>query len=431
MSDVYCSGFEVREQNVRSLGNAYAGVTVLTQDASAAFYNPAALADLEEKQWSLPMIVSQPDQEFKVTKALDAPDGVGILGVGNTKITRPKSDTLLPSFHYGARVTESMVFALSVATPFNINFSYDEGGIARYSATKTLLRSIDISPSIVYGNISDMSFAFGLDFLRTNFEFSNAYNTLNTNIPSEDGYQKLTGFDWSYGWHAGLMYVSPIKAVRVGLFYRSSFNLALRGKKHTLGCTGNVACTGYPSKLCSYDINSKATLPRILSFGVYIPVNQYFSLMGDIHYTNWLVFDKFKVYKGSKQIEEYLSFDKSFLDSTRIAIGLNLIPNEYITFRLGYARDPSPVTSSMNTSRMPYADSNWYSLGLTVKFNDRLTADLGYTKVSYENIKITEKYPTNNILNTKCDKLNKSALSADYQSDLYLWGFQINYEFED
>lgn len=49
-TDALASGFQLVEQNASGLGNAYAGQAAGVGDASAVYFNPAALTRLKGKQ---------------------------------------------------------------------------------------------------------------------------------------------------------------------------------------------------------------------------------------------------------------------------------------------------------------------------------------------------------------------------------------------
>jgi long-chain fatty acid transport protein len=51
-SPLYAQGFALNEQSIVSMGSAHAGRAALTQDASVIYTNPAALAQLKQRQFA-------------------------------------------------------------------------------------------------------------------------------------------------------------------------------------------------------------------------------------------------------------------------------------------------------------------------------------------------------------------------------------------
>ena len=58
------AGFQIQEQSVKGLGNAFAGGAAVAEDASTTLYNPAGLVRLNERQAEFAGHIIIPQSEF-------------------------------------------------------------------------------------------------------------------------------------------------------------------------------------------------------------------------------------------------------------------------------------------------------------------------------------------------------------------------------
>src|SRR2546422_2476674 len=69
---VHASGFQLMEQNVSGLGNAYAGQGASAQDASTIFFNPAGMTLLPGKNAVGALNAIRPSAKFTNTASTNA-----------------------------------------------------------------------------------------------------------------------------------------------------------------------------------------------------------------------------------------------------------------------------------------------------------------------------------------------------------------------
>src|SRR5690606_22217034 len=123
------SGFALLEQSAARLGNAFSGTTVVAEDASAMFYNPASLAQLERAQWVLvgSGAKSRSECEHRGSQAAwgqplgtEAGDAGGWNGV--------------PSAYFAMPLNERLAFGFGFNVPFGLNLEYPDDWIGRFQA---------------------------------------------------------------------------------------------------------------------------------------------------------------------------------------------------------------------------------------------------------------------------------------------------------
>lgn len=97
-------GFYVDEQSALRLGDAFSGGAAQADDASTAFYNPAGLTRLKEKQLTINLSAVSLKSEFKGESTT-----LGGTPVNGKKVSADALD-VLPSIYFSAPMSENMVF---------------------------------------------------------------------------------------------------------------------------------------------------------------------------------------------------------------------------------------------------------------------------------------------------------------------------------
>lgn len=197
VTNVYGAAFQIQEQHAASLGTAYSGTALQWNDASSAFYNPAALRDVDEKAFSLSTVVIHTNGRVTLDEAY-------------ASIILPPLDPLshdhlvesipVPAFHYAARLGKDWIFGLGIAAPYGLKTHYDDvTSSLRFVATRSKMQTVNVGPSLVYAPFKHFSIAVGPDWQKGTLHLDSA---LYTGV--QEGYARYTLSDTSWGWHTGM-----------------------------------------------------------------------------------------------------------------------------------------------------------------------------------------------------------------------------------
>lgn len=366
------AGFQLKEQSSSLQGTAFAGASAKADDLSTMFFNPAGLTRLDNStQVSLTASYILPSAKFDAASAAGgiptlADNNGGDAGVG----------ALVPSF-YGMMdlgLGDKWRTGISVNTPFGLSTSYKAGWVGRYHALDSELMTINIAPTVAY-KINDQFSVGG----NVQVQHATARLTANTALGGPESFNKLSGDDTAFGWGLGAMW-EPTDDTRVGVNYRSRI-------VHKLDGEVNVRTAG-GAPVLSTGAKAGLTTPDILSAGLVHDLNDKWSVMGEVAWTNWSLFDDLTVVSDAGATLQ--SVDESWDDTLFFSVGAEYKHTPEWTFRGGLAYDQSAVDTEHRTFRIPETDRIWTSLGASYNLNPATSIDMNYTYIHAMDARISE-----------------------------------------
>src|ERR1041384_4696866 len=136
-------GFEIKEQSATSAGTATAGSAAMAEDASAIFYNPAAMTLLDDDQAMFSGQVFILDSDYDSRRAHDATGGTI---VGNETI---ENGAIPAASLFGVwSLTDRVRFGIGVTAPFGLSSEYDDEWVGRYNTRFSSIETIDFNPAV-------------------------------------------------------------------------------------------------------------------------------------------------------------------------------------------------------------------------------------------------------------------------------------------
>lgn len=387
-------GFQLFEENVTNLGNAYAGSGAEADDASTEFFNPAGMTRLDRPQVVMSgtyLDLNNVDVNVKNAYTTSTNqiiiDGIPISLPNTTQITgqtnmHPGVDATIPSFHFVYPFCHKWALGFGATVPFGLETIYPDDAAIRNLATTSAVQTVDIGPSLAYQFNQHFSLGAGIDSQYMSATFDQA-------VPDPlGGSGSLGSFinegdSWGWGWHAGALYQFD-PSTRVGLTYHSAVKHQITGRAIadlTIGPLPPVIDN--PEQLdLTGNFVSNVTLPDYADLSVYHDINSQWAVLGSLDYTQWSKIKTLTAYY-SGTIGDAIPFANlpfDFRDTYRIAGGVNYKPAPKWTVRTGLAWDESPVTSdATRTFRLPDSDRIWVGLGAQYIINPEFTIDAGYT----------------------------------------------------
>src|SRR3990167_1378776 len=163
-------GKNVSAQIASGLHNPVFGASALAQgnafvaradDASAIYFNPAGLIQLERPQISL-------GASFIYGKVDYHGDGIS---------DEMDSYDIVPNMFFASPIIEDKLAAgLGITAPYGLSGGWDKDGFSRYIITDFFLSVININPTLTYKPFSFLSVGVGLDYYYAKTDLENRLN---------------------------------------------------------------------------------------------------------------------------------------------------------------------------------------------------------------------------------------------------------------
>lgn len=411
------SGFALIEQSVRGLGNAFSGSAV-AEDASTIFFNPAGLTRLSGSSvvgagyYIFPSAIFQ-NQGSTIVNGAPLIGGNG--GDGGVSI-------FVPNLYAAWDVSDRVKLGLGTNSPFGLKTKYNQNWVGRYYAIDSELTTININPTLAAKLTDNLSVGVGVNLQYADAKLTNAIdfgligfsNRLPTSPQAADGFVKLAGDDWSWGYNLGLLY-EPSQNTRIGLAFRSPITHNLEGDAdfNVPTTAARLTATG---RFTDSDIRAKLKLPATVSLNAYQQLSSRLAATADITWTGWSRFEELRV-KFDNPVQPDSVLPENWHDAFRYSLGLNYALNNAWQLRAGVAYDESPADEKYITPRIPDSSRTWLAIGASFKPSDSLSFDVGYAHLFVDDTEINQVSTTNGNLRGKFDN------SVD------IIGLQVNWMF--
>jgi long-chain fatty acid transport protein len=352
--------YKVPEQSVNSmaLGAAY---VAHTNGADTAYFNPANMAFMEDKQfvevgltWAhLPRNEFEGFQAYSATEVYPASNHSAI------------ENLQLPFMHYVARPMENFRWGASVTVPGGLTKRW-ESGHQKVSAEEFTLKVVEVNPSASY-KVSD-NFAVGAGVRLIYSE----------GIVGSDGGEikplkrEMEGDTVEFGYNLAVAY-RPTTDINMAVTYRSNIDLGEEGEANLyLFDVGK-----------QYKADVTVPLPAALNLAVSKTWQDKYTVELNYEKTYWSAYKELDFNYGSA-IQEPLvaSFDdakaRNWSDTNTYRLGVTAEVTPNVTLMVGYAKDETPVNKTNLSYELPDADADIYTLGVRIKHNDHLSYGVAY-----------------------------------------------------
>jgi len=391
----YAAGFATDSHSASSLGTSYAGSVSGANDISDSFFNPATISNTKTNE----ALLSTTYINFKVdddnTSAVYNSNSSNVSGVRSDKQT---VNAFVPAGYIASRINDKTTLGLSITSPFGLSTSYNPNWVGRYYAIDSEINSVNFNPMISYELNKKLSLGFGVQAQYIKATLTNAVDIggLYLSSPgSSDGFAKVKGDDWGYGFNGGLKYqFSDDLAFGVG--YRSAIKHKLDGEiKLESSAIGNSAS----------DFNAKLTTPENLTVGLNYKLNDKITLLHDTSWTRWSRVKTLNINAENSNLSN--STNLNFKDSFRYSFGAHFQQNEKLKLKIGAAYEDGSVGDDSRNPRIPISDKIWTSIGFGYKIGNNTTIDATYLHEFYKKNKVALQASGGNTTNIAADYKDK------------------------
>lgn len=401
------AGFQISEQSVSGMGQAFAGAGIARDDAANLFYNPAGLLANPAGQWQAGASFISAESKFTNTGSTQR-FGPRVVPSSGPDVDGGE-DVGVPAFYYTS-TGEDFKWGIGISVPFGLATDYADGWVGRYHALRSEVEAVNINPAVAFRLSDTVTLGAGVSVQKVDAELSQAVFR-GPGVP--DGKGKLNGDDTEYGFNLGIM-AEPTDATRLGLGYRSKI-------EHTV--EGRLKISGVPGVPPSLPAEATAIFPETVYASVSHDLSDATELSSSVRWTRWSRLPELRIMTAGlpDTVANY-----QWEDVTMFSVGVRHHLNDKWTLRAGYALDESPIPAAANrTPRVPDADRDWFTLGASLRVSERVRVDFAYARVEGD---AASTVNTINLVSSAPGAFTDT-LRGDYDASVNIFGIQVYGEF--
>ncbi len=352
-------GFEVQEQSTYFQGSAFAG-SAAGGDISSMFWNSAAITTVPGFNAELSGTVILPSSELTAT-------GGYLTTIDTYRTANIGVDVFVPSMYGSYQLSDRLYAGIAVNSPFGLTTKPDNSVWAGAPiALTSRITSLDFNPTLGYKITPELSIGVGaqVEYLRA--RLNNDYRSLDAN-------------SWGAGATVGILW-QPRAGTSIGAGYRSAVTENLSGMYMTTPLAPSI---GLPASV-GFPANGNVTLPDEVTLSARQAVTARLTLLGTVEWVDQSTIGNIPITSGScVGACETLNFN--YRDQWYFALGAEYAYSPSLTVRTGVSYEISPVDDSNRTILLPDSNRLGVSIGGSYKYSDRITFDLAYTHLFFDN----------------------------------------------
>jgi long-chain fatty acid transport protein len=322
-----------------AMGGAFVG---LANDFSAAYWNPAGLAQMTKAS-------------FSIYGADVLPFGTYQFSLAGIDAKSTLKHYLIPALGYFRPIGDKIVVGLYLNAPSGAGATWDGEDLANLVEGvfdwKSMLGIFTISPSIAVKVTEQIMLGATLDI---NYGFLDMAQP----VPGLGQYsEKLKG--WALGGTFGLL-VKPVKQFSFGVTYKLPFTAKLKGDVEI------PAAAGFGLPASDTGIRT-ATWPQWLAAGIAVKPTDKLTFTADVQYTNWKKLQTIPVAFENAGWQQFFAASAAYQllwkDTTQFRFGVEYMASKCLALRAGYYFDPNPGPLDTQNVLLPEFKYNWVTAG--------------------------------------------------------------------
>ena len=328
-----------------AMGGAFVG---LANDFSAAYWNPAGLAQMTKASFSLYGADILPFGTYtRESRAIDAKSTF--------------KHYLIPALGYFQPIGDKLVVGIYLNAPSGAGAEWDGEDLANITGIPTYdwiskLGIFTISPSIAYKVSDKILLGATVDI---NYGMLEMSQPIPWPIPpySSQYSEDLKG--WAVNGTFGLL-VKPVKQFSFGVTYKLPFTAKLKGDVTIPAAAG----FGLPTT----DTGTRtATWPQWLAAGIAVKPTDKLTFTADVQYTKWEKLQTIPITFEDDGWQANLAagaaYELLWKNTTQFRFGAEYMVSNCLALRAGYYFDPNPGPISTQNILLPEFKYNWMTAG--------------------------------------------------------------------
>ena len=246
--------------------------TAVVNDATAAYFNPAALTLLENTQIIALGTGAQFHNQFTGTVATSNNS------FNQSGTSKSQTNYFLPSGYLGVPLSDRFFFGLAVLAN-SFNRDADQNSILRYVMSDNNIQDIDLVPAMGFKLNEYLSVGGNFNFSHARFHSSPISGLLSLDTPDMQSQNQADANAW--GGDLGIL-LKPLPSTQIGLNYRSAMTYHFKG---TSQLESNPTITSN-----NFSFNFWTPARYVLSINQFL--SRSFGMIGTLQWIKWDIYDK-------------------------------------------------------------------------------------------------------------------------------------------
>jgi long-chain fatty acid transport protein len=330
---VMAGGYKIPEQSLNSmaLGAAY---VAHTSGADTAYFNPANMAFMEDKQYveGALTLAHLPENDYVLMDPYS----------GHTE----KENIVIPNAHYVANAIGDFRWGVSLTAPGGLTKRW-KTPFQKAFAEEFTLKIIELSPSVSYKIMDNLSVGAGIRLIYSEGVVKNDATGIGMPLKVD-----MEGDTVEFGYNLAIAY-RPTSDISIAATYRSNVDLNEEG---------TATINGYPM-----DASVEVPLPAALNIAVSKTWNDTFTLEAVYERTYWSTYETLQFVGTPLPLTP-----KNWEDTNTFRIGATMVMDK-ITMMMGFAIDETPVPLETLGFELPDSDAKIFSMGFRYQQSENLS----------------------------------------------------------
>lgn len=331
--------------------------TAVVNDATATYYNPAALMLLKNPQ----IIMLGSIAQFKTHFAGQATQTT--TGFKQNGTSSSTTHYYLPSLYFGKPIYKNISMGVAVIGN-DFNRDVDALSVLRYVQSKNSIQDVDLVSSLGFNLSSSLSFGIGIILSHAQFLLEPITGVPGLHIPDSQSRNDTDGNSW--GGNIGILF-KPNTSTLVGFNYRTGLTYELTGTSQFLG----------PPIVTSNNYHYKFWTPARSIFSTSHFISQSLGFIGTAQYIQSDIFNTVTIHNTATRLGIIPSANIKFKfhNSWIATFGTNYFVNSAWVIRVAGTYVQSPANGHFQITN---GDSLIIGLSTGYQFNKCFTLDGSY-----------------------------------------------------
>jgi long-chain fatty acid transport protein len=356
-STALAGGFSVREQSTEAQGSSFAGVAAGTEGLSAMFWNPATLANNNDKG-----LISEMNSAL-IMPDISSENGVG--AGGSPRSGNIGKLALVPSSYWSYGINEDLTLGVSLNAPFGSTTNANTWTGSPHG-DKSEVVTYNLNPAAAYriGDMLTIGAGIQAEYMKVN---------VNSRLPNDVEIFRTKGDSIGIGFTAGVLF-EPLAGTDIGIGFRSSIKHKLEGNGFRGAYNG--------------DVTAKYASPEMITIGISQDITDSLRLKAGVEWSNWSRFKELRITADGLGGAPLAITPEEWKDSWFFSAGSEYDVNDALTLRAGLGFEKSPVPYATRTPRLPDNDRIWLSAGASYQITGSMRASLAFTHIRIDDAPI-------------------------------------------
>lgn len=349
----YAGGFRVSLQGVKQFAMAH--TSAHTEDASAAFYNPAAIS-------FIPARLSVAAGGFGAFSEVNYQN---LTTLENVKTDNPTGTPIYAAITY--KIVDKVSVGFSFSTPFGSTIQYPTDWSGRELVTRLALKSFFYQPMISVKLAPWASVGASYIYATGEVDWDKAVTQQGGTLNLQD--KKAKGHGMSLGF-----YFKPDERWEITTAYRSPVNMKAENGVATFNLPQSVLANLRVSATGQDAFTATLPLVEEYTLGASVWVTPKWKLAADFNYHGWEKYSKLDLdfanaLVGNNPADRTVqSTPKNFHNTKTYRVGTEYRFKPSFAGRLGYYYDETPYTDNWFIPETPSFNTHVVTAGLGFKF---------------------------------------------------------------